>query len=1448
MRWGFWFAIATLITICYAAKPLDVKIAATFNAPSFSALIAESLYQEKKEGFIWYLNHLSDLLDAENTTEKELYINVVNSLKREYVLSDEELSSLQFSLGLFSGAPKLQAFSSIVQSRSCDCDTWLQLDEESQVCFSDLPKDSPLFSKLYSKNPLDYEVVKTSATGIPYAVVVTSFERDLIPFHELYYKLALEGKCNYVIRYSPPSSSKLNSKLYVKGFGTHVSLKRTDYLVVDDREFPREKGDNPASFTSSRNKRSNERLFGMTSDSLQSVTPEKIAILDLLATQSIASSTDMLTAFRELTQDFPIYAHYLSIQPDVSNDLIEELNQFQSQYVPEGINTIWLNGLSLDLEEMDAFSILSLIKKEKDMFDRFEALGIKSSKVLDIVTNEAFANEDSDFKFVKFHCQDDIEDWKAIHWVNEIESNPKYDNWPKSIQILLKPIYPGQLHMLGKQLHTVIYPIFPSSPSSLPLLSELIQFSRRPSPVQTGMVCAANDDDEFAQTVCKSFFYISKESGTDSALKFLYKCLNSDSSADLYSLLEEHLPLSEHDDDTLANLKKDLSSSFFDHYMSKSNSWVNRLGIDSSASEVIVNGRIISHDENYDRSMYGIFLEDIPEVQIAVAEGKISEDDNLLDFILRDASLTRNPLVYPSSKSSIKSIDIKRVLENVGSLNHEDILLIGSSNAKYSFWLVADFNEKEGLEILSLLADLLSENKDANLMLIQEGKNHVVPPLFAKLLSSPKRSSKHLQEILNSNLDPSSGVVNDMDKALKFLKKSKAVVKELGLTSECKSALLLNGRMICSFSVDSLNTADLKMLMQMEYDNYLSKLSNIAGSSRRLKNSRAISFLSSYLKTLESTPMSTSSPTKEEKLFPRDFIYNKLGVGNATFETGDFSKAYYQFVAVLDPLSKDSQKWSAILEAVSKLNGVGVRIHFNPKQTLSELPLTRFYRYSISAEPEFDALGHLEESYVEFDNLPADTLLTMDIEARDAWTVMQKDVDIDLFNIKLEHTSEAEASDSITAIYELKNILVQGYSQEEFRKSPPRGMQLKLGNLTNSHVTDTIVLSNLGYFQLKANPGVWTLEPMDGRSSQFYEILSLNKKNSYKDPQVIVDSFEGVTLNPVMRRKPGFESADIMDEDLSSHKFFDKIKKSLSFFNFKRKEASINIFSVASGHLYERFLYIMTKSVIEHTDKKVKFWFIENFLSPSFKSSIPAIAKKYNFEYEYITYNWPHWLRKQEEKQREIWGYKILFLDVLFPLELHKVIYVDADQIVRADLQELMDMDLHGAPYGYTPMCDSREEMEGFRFWKKGYWKKFLRGLKYHISALYVVDLDRFRKMGAGDLLRRQYQLLSADPNSLSNLDQDLPNHLQHLIPIYSLPQDWLWCETWCSDESLKTAKTIDLCQNPLTKEKKLDRARRQVSEWTSYDNEIASVLQTASSQSDKEFEEKDNNSSPDEL
>lgn len=51
------------------------------------------------------------------------------------------------------------------------------------------------------------------------------------------------------------------------------------------------------------------------------------------------------------------------------------------------------------------------------------------------------------------------------------------------------------------------------------------------------------------------------------------------------------------------------------------------------------------------------------------------------------------------------------------------------------------------------------------------------------------------------------------------------------------------------------------------------------------------------------------------------------------------------------------------------------------------------------------------------------------------------------------------------------------------------------------------------------------------------------------------------------------------------------------------QDEKLNIFSLASGHLYERFLKIMMLSVIKHTKTPVKFWFLKNYLSPTVKVS-----------------------------------------------------------------------------------------------------------------------------------------------------------------------------------------------------------------------------------------------------
>ena len=70
-------------------------------------------------------------------------------------------------------------------------------------------------------------------------------------------------------------------------------------------------------------------------------------------------------------------------------------------------------------------------------------------------------------------------------------------------------------------------------------------------------------------------------------------------------------------------------------------------------------------------------------------------------------------------------------------------------------------------------------------------------------------------------------------------------------------------------------------------------------------------------------------------------------------------------------------------------------------------------------------------------------------------------------------------------------------------------------------------------------------------------------------------------------------------------------------------------------------------------------------------------------------------------------------------------------ELSRTESQLTIDLTTLGAqgkPLAYTPFCDNNRAMDGFRFWKQGFWKDHLAGRPYHISALYVVDLARFRQ------------------------------------------------------------------------------------------------------------------------
>lgn len=271
--------------------------------------------------------------------------------------------------------------------------------------------------------------------------------------------------------------------------------------------------------------------------------------------------------------------------------------------------------------------------------------------------------------------------------------------------------------------------------------------------------------------------------------------------------------------------------------------------------------------------------------------------------------------------------------------------------------------------------------------------------------------------------------------------------------------------------------------------------------------------------------------------------YRDLQSNYTKIAVGDCDRARIEIAALLDPASETAQKWAPILETLSEMQDVYIEIYLNPVPELGEIPIKRFYRYVFDHEVHFNPqTGAPATPMAYFDELPQSALYTLGVDTIKSWHVTVKEANMDLDNIRLER---AEAS-SVSAVYELEHILIEGHCVDAATQSSPRGLQFVLSATTNasSFAMDTIVMANLGYFQFKAEPGVWEVGLRSGRSSQVYHIESIGtdgnweKRSSKVQPEknkenkhlLALTSFEGLTIFPQVRKNPGMENEDVLAE------------------------------------------------------------------------------------------------------------------------------------------------------------------------------------------------------------------------------------------------------------------------------------------------------------------------------
>lgn len=176
---------------------------------------------------------------------------------------------------------------------------------------------------------------------------------------------------------------------------------------------------------------------------------------------------------------------------------------------------------------------------------------------------------------------------------------------------------------------------------------------------------------------------------------------------------------------------------------------------------------------------------------------------------------------------------------------------------------------------------------------------------------------------------------------------------------------------------------------------------------------------------------------------------------------------------------------------------------------------------------------------VSFSHLPPSRTLTFNLDVPEPWLVEAVQAPYDLDNLRLEQLGDSR---SMHAVYELEALMLTGHCFDSKTREPPRGLQLALGSgrklgagekSLSPFMVDTIVMANLGYFQLKAAPGVWNLSLVPGRSTELYALGGAEQggNGGGESMEVVVSDFRGELLHLRAAKRPGKEKEKLLEAD-----------------------------------------------------------------------------------------------------------------------------------------------------------------------------------------------------------------------------------------------------------------------------------------------------------------------------
>lgn len=532
-----------------------------------------------------------------------------------------------------------------------------------------------------------------------------------------------------------------------------------------------------------------------------------------------------------------------------------------------------------------------------------------------------------------------------------------------------------------------------------------------------------------------------------------------------------------------------------------------------------------------------------------------------------------------------KAVDDVEDVKLLASMNNEDLTATLMKHVRYfdtknslekfmkkklhflTVWIVTDLNKASGVELLRSGLEYLKSSTGVRLTFIPnadkiDGTKNDVNAIVWSMLNTfePKEAVERVLRYLDGDKDIPDTVKGFMKTAELHLKMLRVYCQRVLKFKSGVEAVITNGRIFGPLDEgEKLTVDDFNLLDKINQQQYISKVKEALKS---VNEDFDVEISSEMMTRLLSLLMPRTSSKSRFKL-PAE-MRDEHTVVKLPAKAKDEPK--FDIIAILDPASRGAQKLSALLILLRQVINCDLKIFLCAVDKHSDMPVKNFYRYVIEPELQFTADGRATSGPVaKFSGLPANPLLTQNLAVPENWLADLIRSVYDLDNIRL-----SEIGGPVHSEYELEYLLLEGHCFDSSTGSPPRGLQFNLGTKDDEAIVDTIVMANLGYFQLKANPGAWTLRLRPGKSSEIYDITNvegLNTIHSVKEGtvSVVINSFSSHVLKVRVTKKPEMMHVDLLGDEDQAGGIWNSITSTFTGTAGEAPAETINIFSVASG-------------------------------------------------------------------------------------------------------------------------------------------------------------------------------------------------------------------------------------------------------------------------------------------